>query len=88
MIDPTDTGFTLQVFSHSGYRDGERPYRIRMGDHELAVREILDRWYDPGGEYFKLRCDDGGIYLVFHDSSNDRWSLTHYLKNTEKEDGR
>lgn len=38
--------------------------------------QVLDRWLDPRHRYFKLRCDDGGIYLVRHARQTDLWELT------------
>ena len=42
------------------------------------VTEIIDRWLDPRHRYFKLRGDDGGIYLLRQDTIEDRWEMTLY----------
>jgi hypothetical protein len=41
------------------------------------VREILDRWLAPDRRYFKLRADDGGIYILCHDEQHG-WDLYFY----------
>ena len=38
--------------------------------------EVIDRWLAPTHRYFKLRGDDGGIYIVRHDPVSGRWDLT------------
>ena len=42
------------------------------------MSEILDRWLDAQHRYFKLRGNDGGIYLLRHDTIEDRWEMTLY----------
>ena len=37
--------------------------------------EVLDRWLAPAHRYFKLRGDDGGVYIVRHDPGADGWEL-------------
>ena len=43
---------------------------------EVAVTEVIDRWLDPEHRYFKVRGEDGGIYLIRQDTRSDRWELT------------
>ena len=40
--------------------------------------EIIDRWLEPRQSYFKLRGDDGAIYLLRRDTLNGRWEMTLY----------
>jgi hypothetical protein len=69
---------SLRVDCYSGHRGDSEPRRLHFGQRAVAVTEIIDRWLDPSHRYFKLRGDDGGIYLLRHDSSEDRWQLTLY----------
>lgn len=68
--------FAIGVECYAGYRGEETPRRLRIGERPIEVTEVLDRWIAPGHRYFKLRGDDGGIYIVRHDSDADRWELT------------
>jgi hypothetical protein len=43
---------------------------------------LLDRWYGPDYEYFRVRADDGDTYILRHDTSDDTWSLTAYRRET------
>ena len=66
----------VRVECYAGRRADTEPRRLHIGPREVAVTEIIDRWLDPRHRYFKLRGDDGGIYLIRHDTADDRWELT------------
>jgi hypothetical protein len=66
------------VECHAGYRGEEEPRALRIGERRIAVEEIVDRWLAPDHRYFKLRCDDGGIYVLRHDEATGTWELTVY----------
>jgi hypothetical protein len=74
----TDAVTALRVECYAGHRADSEPRRFCLGRRQIAVTEILDRWLDPRHRYFKLRGDDGGVYLLRHDSVRDRWQLTLY----------
>jgi hypothetical protein len=69
---------SLRVECYAGHRADTEPRRLRIGQREVAVAEIIDRWLDPRHRYFKLRGDDGGIYLLRQDTIEDRWEMTLY----------
>ena len=77
-----DTGATdepiLRVECYAGHRADTEPRRLHVGHREVSVMEILDRWLDPQHRYFKLRGDDGGIYLLRHNTIEDHWEMTLY----------
>ena len=56
----------IKVDCYSGYRAEETPVRFYLGERSVEVSEVLDRWLDPSHHYFKLRCDDNGIYILRH----------------------
>ena len=68
----------LRVECYAGHRADTEPRRLHIGEREVAVTEIIDRWLDPRHRYFKLRRDDGGIYLLRQDIIEDRWEMTLY----------
>ena len=68
----------LRVECYAGYRGEQSPTRFFIGSRKVEVDEVLDRWIGPDHRYFKLRGDDGGIYLLRHDEAADRWELTVY----------
>ncbi|MEA3643388.1 MAG: hypothetical protein VBE63_26155 [Lamprobacter sp.] len=68
----------LRVDCYAGHRGDSEPLRLHLGQRQVAVTEIIDRWLAPNHRYFKLRGDDGGVYLLRHDSIEDRWQLVLY----------
>ena len=72
----TESSHILRVECYAGHRADTEPRRLHIGQREVAVTEIIDRWLDPRHRYFKLRGDDGGVYIVRYDSAADRWELT------------
>lgn len=65
----------LKVECYAGYRGEETPRWFELEDRRVEVVEVIDRWYGQDHRYFKLRGDDGVVYLVRHDESADRWEL-------------
>jgi hypothetical protein len=74
--DQTNQSTDIRVECYAGYRADESPRRFFIGERAVNVTEIIDRWLDPTHGYFKLRGDDGGIYILRHDQSNDTWEMT------------
>lgn len=70
------TPLTIHVECHAGYRGEETPRRFRIGDRAVEVVEVIDRWLAPDHRYFKLRGDDGAIYILRHDPDAGPWELT------------
>jgi len=70
----------LTVECYSGSKADERPVRFRLDDHDYFVEELLDQWYGPDADYFKVRADDGNFYILRHTTATpDRaWSLESY----------
>jgi len=63
----------IRVWSYSGYKADERPLRFRLERKELAVKEILDRWYGEKHDYYKVLADDAETYLLKRDRETDIW---------------
>jgi hypothetical protein len=36
---------------------------------------VLDQWYEPSGTYFKVKTDEGKVYLLRYDGEGDEWTL-------------
>ena len=75
----------VRVESYAGYRADERPVRFQMGERWLAIEEVLDRWYDPDAIYFRVRAEDGALYVLRHREPDDVWTLEAYRAATVKE---
>ena len=62
----------VTVQTYAGYRGDERPSSFSLEDRILRIMDIVDRWYDPDHNIFKVLADDGGIYLLRHDMNGTR----------------
>jgi hypothetical protein len=70
----------LRVKCYAGGKADERPIRFRLDDHDYMVEEVLDQWYGPADAFFKVRADDGNLYILRQDRSTPEgaWSLESY----------
>ncbi len=68
----------VRVECYSGYKANERPVRFYIGERQLAVIELLDRWYGEDNDYFKLLADDGSTYILEYHRPEDDWELVMY----------
>jgi len=75
----------LHVECYAGHRADTEPRCLHIGKRQVAITEIIDRWLDPTHRYFKLRGEDGGIYLVRHDAATDHWEMTLFDSGTRAE---
>ena len=78
--------FRLHVECYSGYRGEETPRRFRLGERLVEVAAVLDRWLGPDHRYFKIRGDDGALYILRRDEVKEMWELTFFSE--EKSHGR
>ena len=79
----------LEVECYSGYRADERPLRFTFAGNPDApkydVKEVLDQWYGVGYRCFKVRADDGNIYILRHQISEDCWRLDSFRRAREEQ---
>jgi hypothetical protein len=59
----------LEVDCYSGRKADERPVRFRLEGCQYLVEEILDQWYGPHDAFYKVRADDGNLYILRRDTS-------------------
>ena len=57
----------IQVECYAGYRGEQEPRAFTLGERRFEVLEILDRWLAPDHRYFKVRADDGRVFILRHD---------------------
>jgi hypothetical protein len=74
----SDRLLAIHVECYAGHRGEETPRALLLGTERLAVAEVLDQWLAPDHRYFKLRGEDGHIYLVRHDVASGEWELTMF----------
>jgi len=70
----------LHVQCYAGHKADERPLRFQLNDREYFVEEVIDQWYGPEHEFFKVRADDGNQYILRHQTSvpDGEWELVSF----------
>jgi len=70
----------LSVQCYAGRKADERPLRFQLNDREYLVEEVVDQWHGPEHEFFKLRADDGKLYILRHQTSmlDGEWELVSF----------
>ena len=54
---------------------------VMLGTRTYQVTEVLDRWYGPDYECFRVRADDHNLYVLRHHLGEDTWSLDSFRRN-------
>jgi hypothetical protein len=76
----------LRVSCHAGHRGEETPRKFFLGDREVEVIEVLDRWIAPDHRYFKCLGSDDSVYILRHDVVDERWELTLFAPGSGPRD--
>jgi hypothetical protein len=76
----------VRVDCYSGFKAEERPVRFNLEEHDYFVEEVLDHWYGPDDAYFKVRADDGNLYILRRATSEPEgtWSLESYRQSSSQ----
>jgi hypothetical protein len=70
----------IVVTTYSGYKVDERPVTFTLDKKEYTVTEIIDRYYNPAENIFKVKVDDGNVYILGHHTDEDYWELKGYYR--------
>jgi hypothetical protein len=72
----------VRVQCYSGRKADERPIRFRVDEREYVVEELLDQWYGPEEAWYKVRADDGNIYILRQQTSvpDGTWDLVSFRR--------
>jgi hypothetical protein len=71
----------IDVDCYAGYRGEETPRAIRLDDVRIVVNRVIDRWLAPDHRYFKVRGDDGYIYIIRQDAESGEWELILFQRD-------
>ena len=77
---------TIRVESYAGYRGEEEPRAFWLGERRLDALEIVDRWQGPGYRYFRVKADDGNLYILRHDEAQGTWELKAFTRTGPRGD--
>lgn len=56
----------------------EKVRRVRFDSRQIEIAENLDQWHGPDYRYFKVRGNDGNLYILRHNETRADWELTMY----------
>lgn len=59
-----------------------QPYSFQIGEKEFFIQEIVDQWYGREHEFYKVRADDGNVYILRHSPVTNEWELEYFKKET------
>ena len=64
----------------AGRKADERPVRFWLEGEQYWVEDVLDQWYEPDSIFYKLRANDGNLYILRQRASMpDRaWDLVSF----------
>jgi hypothetical protein len=72
--------FTLRVESGADRAGQAIPRRFYLGSRPVQVDEVIDRWLGDDRSYYKVRGDDGDVYILLREWAAERaqehWELT------------
>jgi len=65
------------VQCYAGYKGEQRPQRFLLAERWLEVEEILKEWREPAAVFFRVRANDGKVYVLCHrlEGLEDEWAL-------------
>lgn len=73
----------IQVAAYSGFKANERPLSFNAEDGAIVrVKHVLDRWYGPEYDYFKILGENGRLYLLRWHRRLDHWQLLKIYERT------
>jgi hypothetical protein len=65
----------VRVECYAGYRGDETPRRFHLGGRTIEISEVLSRWKEPEALFFRIRSDEGRIYVLRRDEHAGRWEI-------------
>jgi hypothetical protein len=68
----------VQVESVADDRGVELPRRLHLGGREVEIIESDDQWHGADSSYFKVKGDDGNVYILRFDEPRREWELTMF----------
>jgi hypothetical protein len=55
---------------------GDMPKRFHWDGRQVEITENIDQWHGAGYRYFKVKGDDGNLYILRLDEGRAEWELT------------
>jgi hypothetical protein len=69
---PAGSERPARVSAYAGGRGAEEPRRLLLEDGEVDV-EVIDRWREPQGRFFRVRDAEGRVHVLVVDADGRWW---------------
>ena len=66
----------MRVECYAGYRGEETPRRFSFGTQKVEILEVSDRWLSPDHRCFKVKGNDGTVYILRHAVTTREWEIS------------
>lgn len=66
----------IEVETVPGVANVPEPRSFLLGSRHVGVAQVVDRWLSPAHAYFRIRTDDGALYILRHDVPTKQWEMT------------
>jgi len=62
------------------------PFGSGWEEGKYQVETVLDQWYDPESVFYKVRADDGNLYILRQQTSmpDGEWDLVSFRQTGEE----
>jgi hypothetical protein len=70
----------IEVESDADDAGIKKPKRIRLNGRVVEIVEAIDRWPGRDYSYFKVKGDDGSLYILRLNEARDSWELTMFQR--------
>jgi hypothetical protein len=59
------------------------PHRLIFANRTVQILEIIDRWLSPDQYHYKVKAEDGCVYMLCHDLNTQLWEVTMFERRDE-----
>jgi hypothetical protein len=68
----------IRVETRADSQGTDAPWRIDFDGRHVDVAETLDRWHGADYRYFKVKGEDGNLYILYFDETRGEWEMTMF----------
>jgi hypothetical protein len=69
------------VSCYSGRIYADRPVSLIWEGIEHKIEEVEKEWQEPGARLFKVRTENGRLFVLSYNERGDEWAAFELVKN-------
>jgi hypothetical protein len=70
----------VHVESYPDRHAADAPKRFWLHGRDIEVIDNIDQWHGPDYRYFKLKGEDGNLYILRLDEARAEWELIMFQR--------